>query len=585
MKRVLSLVLSIVVAVVSCTKESKEGPYNPDGSPITQAQALEIVKDVVDEYDFVFISKTIVKNGTKFQSFDGHCGTVPRDSWVVFINTEPLANSGQFWLYIYVDSYTGNSDLDSWEWGTPDSFNYDVVKWVVPKASGSNAPVHHLTTKALSDEDSQSGNWAVIISGGVRPDMNYERYWNDCSEAYKCLRDVYNYRKDRIVVLMSDGTSSGLDRVMNNRVYTSSSQDLDGDGTNDINYSATRSNVSTVFNYLGENVGPDEQVLVFVTDHGGLINGESCIYLWNGDSITATGLADEIGKINVNSRKHVVLGQCYSGGFVGRLSSLCSNVTVATACALNELSYASDDMRYDRFLYHWISAAAGQTPEGVVVDAESNQFEGITTEEIFLYSQNKRNVMETPQYSSTPDAVGRQYGLSGEKFPYLELSGPRHISSTPGNYLYALSGLPDIYSVRWLSSESVRFTPITELTASAANVSQSPMVKNWVIAEVTTQKRTYLAKYWVSFWKPGLHMTTDLISGSIVDEYLSLPYYVEGTDVYEWFISCPDYESVRSDTYFIDFTYTGDGNPEPYYVSVRFDNPLGEETTIVRRYE
>lgn len=585
MKRVLTLVLTIVMTVVSCTKEDKNGPYNPDGSPITQDQALEIVKDVVDEYDFVFISKTIVAKDTKFKSFDGHSGIVPRDSWVVFINTKPIANSGQFWLYIYVDSNTGNADLNSWEWGTPDSFKYDVVKWVAPKVSESAASVHRLTTKSLSDVGSPSDNWAVIISGGARPDTNWERYWNDCSEIYKCLRYTYNYRREHIIVLMSDGTSSGLDRIMNNGSYTSSPQDLDGDGTEDISYSATRSNMSTVFNYLRDNVDSDEQVLVFVTDHGGTLNGESYISLWNGDSITVSGLADEIGKINSNSRKHIVLGQCYSGGFVSPLSSVCSNVSVSTASAADELSYATDDLRYDRFLYHWISAAAGQTPEGVVVDAESNQFEGVTTEELFLYSQKRRNVSETPQYSSTPEAVGRQYGLSGEKFPYLVLSGPRHISSTPGNYLYELSGLPETYSVRWQSSENVQLTPITELTASAVNVSRSPMVKNRVTAEVTTPRRTYLAKQGVFFWRPGLHVTTDLISGSIEEGYFSLPYYVEGTDTYDWYIGCPDYDFLKDDAFQIDFEYTGDGNPDPYCVSVRFDNPLGESTTIVKYYE
>ena len=129
MKRICLVVLALAMTLSSCTKESKDGPYNPDGSPITQAQALEIVKEDIEQYEMVSISKTIVKKGTKFQTYGDRYGMVPRDSWVVIMNTEPLANSGPFWLYIYIDPYTGNADVDSWEWGEPDSFECDLVKY------------------------------------------------------------------------------------------------------------------------------------------------------------------------------------------------------------------------------------------------------------------------------------------------------------------------------------------------------------------------------------------------------------------------------------------------------------------------
>ena len=129
MKRVLTLILTIAMTVVSCTKEDKNGPYNPDGSPITQAQALKIVKDVIDEYDVVMVSKSVVEKGKKFKTYIDRGGIVPCDSWIIVINTEPHANSGPFWLYIYVEPYSGNADRDSWEWGMPDSFECDIVKY------------------------------------------------------------------------------------------------------------------------------------------------------------------------------------------------------------------------------------------------------------------------------------------------------------------------------------------------------------------------------------------------------------------------------------------------------------------------
>ena len=129
MKRVLTLILTIAMAVVSCKKaDSNDEPYNPDGSPITQSQALEIVKEDIDEYDLVFISKSIVDKGTEIDTFLGHDSAVPCESWVVIIDTNPWANGGRKYLYIYVDAYSGNSDKDSWEWGWPEGFEYVCVK-------------------------------------------------------------------------------------------------------------------------------------------------------------------------------------------------------------------------------------------------------------------------------------------------------------------------------------------------------------------------------------------------------------------------------------------------------------------------
>ncbi len=212
MRRILSFVLAAAMIAISCTKEKEnnEGPYNPDGSPITQAQALEIVKEDIDEYDLVFISKSIVDKGTKIDTFFGHNSAVLCESWVVIIDTDPWASGGRKYLYIYVDAYSGNSDKDSWEWGWPEGFEYVCVKNNLSEliktdgSMSSNRP----SLQGLSQTKSTSllsNNWAVIISGGRNLSYNYERYWNDCSEVYKCLRDVYNYRRDRILVLMSDG--------------------------------------------------------------------------------------------------------------------------------------------------------------------------------------------------------------------------------------------------------------------------------------------------------------------------------------------------------------------------------------------
>lgn len=587
MKRILPFVLAVAMVAISCTKESKEEPYNPDGSPITQAQALEIVKEDIDEYDLVYVSKSIVKKGTKFQTDYKQYGTIPRDSWVVFMNTEPRANSGPYWLYIYIDPYTGNADSDSWEWGYPDTFEYDMVKCELGSLSKDTKTFStHMPIRQASVTN-PSNNWAVVISGGYRPDLNWERYWNDCSALYKSLRQVYNYRKDRILVLMSDGTSSGLDRHMIDGTYMSSPQDLDGDGTDDINYSATKSNISQVFNYLGNNVSSDEKVLIFVADHGAREDGMSYICLWNNTVISADDFAKEVKKIPSSVRKHVVMGQCYSGGFVGPLSSVCSNISIATAASADQESHAMLGQEYDEFLYHWISAAAGRTPGGTVVNADLNGYDGVSAEEMFRYAQNNNGLwLDTPQYASSPSAMGEKYGLSGEEFGYPVFTAEsRHLTSNTEGYLFELSNLPRAYTTLWSSNNnSVFYRQDTQSSVRAFKDTDAAMAEDQVKVDLTTPFKTYSFKSDIYLWESGINFTETLIGGSLSEGSFFLPFNCPDVTSYEWMIDGAEYEVVNSGAHFIDFVLTGEV-PAEYSVSVSFENPLGGNTTIVRRFD
>ena len=71
-----------------------------------------------------------------------------------------------------------------------------------------------------------------------------------CSAIYSTLINVYGYPKDHIYVLISDGTNPEHDRHHYDGHYDSSPLDLDGDGSNDIQYAATCANITQVFNTL-----------------------------------------------------------------------------------------------------------------------------------------------------------------------------------------------------------------------------------------------------------------------------------------------------------------------------------------------
>ena len=143
--------------------------------------------------------------------------------------------------------------------------------------------------------------------------MNWVRYWNDCSAMYKSLIDVYNYEKNKIFVIMADGTgnnyNSGTDL---NPIYIPQCLDLDNDGTNDIQYAATKSNIAMVFDTLKRRVTSNDNVVVFVTDHG---DQGSKIALWNSVLMTKSEFESEINKIEHAKTVNLLMLQCYSGGY------------------------------------------------------------------------------------------------------------------------------------------------------------------------------------------------------------------------------------------------------------------------------
>ena len=589
MKRILRFVLVAALTAISCTKESNEEPYNPDGSPITQAQALEIVKEDIEEYDMVYCSKTIIKKNTKFATFNERYGIVPCDSWIIMIDSNPLQNGGPKWLYIYVNAYSGDSDVDSWEWALPrNNIEYECIKNVWSEKSTKTSYRSELHINRIQEESIPMGsnNWAVIISGGSNPESNYSRYWNDCSIIYKCLRNIYNYRDDRIIVIMSDGKSDAIDRYdSRTETFSSSPQDLDGDGIDDINYSATKSNISKVFDYLESNVSSDEQVLVYVTDHGDIHNGKSSICLWNNTMIMADDFAMELKKINSSSRKHVVLGQCFSGGFIAPLLSACDNISVATASAGNEYSFAMENGEYDEFLYHWVSAAAGKTPDGAIVNADLNGYEGVSAEEIFRYSQDKDEKDEIPQYASSPSPMGERYGLSGEEFGYpIFTAESRHLTSDAEGYLFELSNLSRTYTTEGSSNKnSVYFRQNTQSSVRAFKDTEEAMAEDQVKVDLTTSFKTYSFKSDIYLWESGINFTETLIGGSLSGGSFFLPFNCSDVRSYEWMIDGVEHEVVNNGAHFIDFMLTGEV-PEEYAVSVSFENPSGGGTTIVRRF-
>lgn len=261
--------------------------------------------------------------------------------------------------------------------------------------------------------------YAVIISGGGNALSNYVRYWNDCSAMYQTLIN-HGYAKSHIYVAMSDGTNPAYDLHIGTYEYMSSPLDLDGDNINDIQYAAYYDNIQLIFDSLSIKMTADDDLFVFVTDHGGTYGIDSSyIVLWGGGRLTDYDFKQMLVPISARTI-NVVMEQCYSGGFIDDLRSL-ENVVITTACSGNENSYALANFYYDEFVYHWLTAVNSSTPfnmypyympmpTNLYADFDQNGY--VTMDEAYRYATMMDTRNEHPLQESYPYCLAQSLTLN-----------------------------------------------------------------------------------------------------------------------------------------------------------------------------
>ena len=296
-----------------------------------------------------------------------------------------------------------------------------------------------LCTETCAQQAADGYLYAVLINGGRNRLTNHERYWNDCAFLYRTLRQTLHLPKRHITVMMSDGGAPGEDMLRaDGRGFRSSSADLDGDGEWDVDYPADQQTVDRVLYNLSRRLTSEDHLFLFIIDHGGSHDQEtdSFILLWADSQMDDYALASLLSLFNVASL-NVVMGQCYSGGFISDLMR--SGRIVATACRGDEQSWASPDRPYDEFVYHWICAVNGADETGTAVNADADGDGQVSMLEAFRYAEAHDRVNETPQYASWPEELGGQWTFAGAFNGTLGISertedGP----DSPG--LWTLSG-------------------------------------------------------------------------------------------------------------------------------------------------
>lgn len=335
--------------------------------------------------------------------------------WIVFIDEQPLMGWEHPCTYLYV--------------GKTKNFGgglvYSKVSAMRPSGKINLTPISvknrtpraPLNIKVPRNNSNMvnSKTYAVILSGGINKYSNYERYWNDCSFIYQTLINKYCIPKQNTYVVMADGTDPAED--MNCFGYfKSSSLDLDFDGFPDLKYAATKANITSIFNELSQKLTENDQLFFYVIDHGGSNDeiSQSYICLWNNESLEDYELSAMLDKIKAGSM-NIVLGQCFSGGFIDNIQK--KGRVISTASTGAESSWSCGDIPYDEFVYHWTSAVAGQTAYGVSVYPDTDNSGHTTMDEAFKFAKQKDRRNETPMYSSQPLSIGED--LAFDKAPQL----------------------------------------------------------------------------------------------------------------------------------------------------------------------
>ena len=381
-------------------------------------KALDLVKSKILGPAFedkgVFVKETLSQPGETIADWHGTAIAAPSEGWIIFIDDIPQAGWEHACRYIFV-SRDGEIRIEK---STSPPHDFHLFTPVQTRSYRENYLAENrypTRTKFTPQTDPIVGEkWALLVNGGYAQSSNYPRYWNDLSNIYCTLVDIYGFEDDHIIVLCSDGTNPAPDQSNGQ----SSNLDLDGDSDPDIIGPAVLTFVDAVLDSLAQLLTEDDLFLYFQTDHGSSNAGWS-VYanLWNMEHLEDVHFAQKIAQFP-QCQISFCFEQCYSGGFEDDL--MWDNQPLRdfnSACEYNALSWGMGN--YDAFVFYWTAALRGEDAYGVQVDADYNDDGHVSMKEAFVYAIRHDTQNEDPQWASNPGPYGNYETMNG----FIEVCG------------------------------------------------------------------------------------------------------------------------------------------------------------------
>lgn len=338
-------------------------------------------RNLADQRFAIYGLPVVQTSGTKINTLPQSV-TIAKDSWTFFIDKNPGANWEHNAEVVTVAKGTNTVTISNVRMPPENLHRFVPLNQNAKKETAARLDRENALTKNARPRA------AIVFCGGYNSTANYERYWNDLSTVYRALKEVYSFSDSEIRVVYANGTRQG-------------SEDLDGDGTADIDFAATLTGLDSAFSEVALALSNGGAFFFFATNHGGHLGGrDASLYLWGG-TLTDDGFAARVATVRCESIC-VVMEQCYSGGMIDDLELLCRDsdtpACFMSACRHDQVSYACDtEGEYDEYVYHWTAAVRNATPDGAVVDADVDGDGVVSMGEAHAYAKDHDSQDESPQ--------------------------------------------------------------------------------------------------------------------------------------------------------------------------------------------
>jgi hypothetical protein len=371
-----------------------------------------------------------INEGEEVSSAKEYIMDTPDKGYIIYIDLYPRANLFHPVQYVFLSEDKEQLIVKD---GISHPINFDDYQMIdteigVYLMSLQNRraviPENIVLSQRTSSSDSR---WAVLMNGGYSSGSNHVRYWNDLSNIYITLVDVYGYLDENIIVLCSDG----LDPAPDQSNGQNSDPDLDGDGDDDIMFSCILSNVVQVFEDLADTLTGGSELFIFQTDHGSSNGGWNTLFnLWNMEELTDAHFADLLDALP-DCEIICTFEPCFSGGFLDDVVVPPGPIVASSACRHDEYSWAMQNLLYDEYVFYWTAAVNGYDAFGDPHDADYNSDGFITMDEAFIYAEAHDTRPESPQYGDYPEGIGELLTL----WPGSQAPGTPTVPNGPDEWI------------------------------------------------------------------------------------------------------------------------------------------------------